>query len=63
MAIGRSFATAEMLKGLDVDPQGALSTAIPGIFIVGDARTGGLGQIGMAVGDGLAAAKAAIEIL
>jgi thioredoxin reductase (NADPH) len=35
----------------------------PGLFVIGDARLGALGQTGMAVGDGLGAAAAAVEFL
>ena len=33
------------------------------LFIIGDARHGGLGQVGMAIGDGLAAAAMAVEAI
>jgi len=33
----------------------------PGLFVAGDARWGALGQAGMAVGDGIAAALLAAE--
>lgn len=35
----------------------------PGLFICGDARTGSLGQAGIAVGDGLAAAAKAVAMM
>lgn len=35
----------------------------PGAFVVGDAHRGGLGQVGIAVGDGLAAAMSAASFL
>jgi len=38
-------------------------TSIPGLFIAGDARLGGLGQVGIAVGDGLWCAAAAMAFL
>jgi len=38
-------------------------TSRPGLFIAGDARLGSLGQAGIAVGDGLQAARAAADFL
>lgn len=42
---------------------GAVETALPGLYVVGDARLGGLGQAGIAVGDGLWAAAVAVRFL
>lgn len=63
VAVGRESAARYLLKGLDVGPDKTVSTRISGLFLVGDARTGSLGQAGMAVGDGLAAAMAAARML
>ncbi|MCP4606694.1 MAG: NAD(P)/FAD-dependent oxidoreductase [Proteobacteria bacterium] len=63
VAIGRESRALDLLKELDVGPLGALSTQLPGLFIAGDARTGSLGQAGMAIGDGLAAAIEATAFL
>lgn len=59
VAIGRRPILAGLLKGLDVTPARTVSTRFSGLYIVGDARLGSLGQIGIAVGDGLAASMAA----
>jgi thioredoxin reductase len=48
VAIGRTTAVGN----IDIAPD-----AVDSDFIIGDARLGGLGQIGIAVGDGLTAAK------
>jgi thioredoxin reductase (NADPH) len=51
-------ATGHILRrGRDLFP--GVRTGVAGLFVAGDARTGSLGQVGMAVGDGLAAAMAA----
>jgi thioredoxin reductase (NADPH) len=74
VAVGRRSAAPRMLDGLgimaakDDAAMGVASTngvacSLPGLFIAGDARLGALGQIGMAVGDGLAAAAAAAAYL
>ena len=42
---------------LDGEGGGRIVLGSPGLHVVGDARTGTLGQLGMAVGDGLAAAQ------
>jgi thioredoxin reductase (NADPH) len=55
VAIGRDSAAGPLLD--------TTATAVPGLFIAGDARCGGLGQAGIAVGDGLAAAMAAVAHL
>lgn len=53
VAIGRRSAAPPLL------PEGPAA----GIFVVGDARSGALGQAGIAIGDGLAAAAAAVDLL
>ncbi len=74
VAVGRRSAAPRLLAGLglvaandDTAPTGAVASGVagpmPGLFIAGDARLGSLGQIGMAVGDGLAAAAAAAAYL
>lgn len=55
VAIGRDSAAGALLEGI--------GGAMPGLFVAGDARCGGLGQVGIAVGDGLAAAMAAVALL
>ncbi len=63
VAIGRYRAADDLLDSLDIDLNKGVSTRIPGMYIAGDARFGGLGQVGMAVGDGLFAAMAACRYL
>ena len=58
IAIGRRSAVPPLLAPELLDEQGR-PRRCPGLFIVGDARRGALGQAGIAVGDGLAAAAAA----
>ncbi len=60
-AIGRESEAGDLLSGLDVKGAKTVSTEVPGLFIAGDARWSALGQVGMAVGDGLTAAIAAVE--
>jgi len=62
-AVGREPRVGPLLKGLDVGPDKTVSSRIPGLFLAGDVRCGTTGQAGMAVGDGLAAGMAAIEML
>jgi thioredoxin reductase (NADPH) len=62
-AIGRVSRAQEIFNGLDEDPHETVSTRLPGLYIIGDARLGALGQAGMAVGDGLGAAMAAVSRL
>jgi thioredoxin reductase (NADPH) len=60
-AVGRTSALPGTAPGLlEGEPPLPLSPA-PGFYLCGDARTGSLGQAGMAVGDGLAAAAMAVE--
>jgi len=55
-AIGRRSSAPELLgPGIATDHQG--------LFVIGDARRGSLGQAGIAVGDGLAAAMDAVAYL
>jgi thioredoxin reductase len=63
VAIGRVSEARELFSGLDAKGAKTVSTEVPGLFIAGDARWGALGQVGMAVGDGLTAAIAAVEDL
>ena len=58
-AVGRASRSTEILKGLDLGGPETVSTPLPGLFVIGDARTGTLGQAGIAVGDGLSAAMRA----
>ncbi len=62
-AVGRVSIVEKLLGGLDEGHHMTVSTRIPGLYLVGDARLGTLGQTGMAVGDGLAAAMAAATLL
>jgi thioredoxin reductase (NADPH) len=63
VAIGRQSALAGIAGGLDLSPSGVISTPVPGLFVIGDARLGSLGQAGIAIGDGLEAAMQAVEYL
>jgi thioredoxin reductase (NADPH) len=63
VAVGRATAAQNLVLGLDLNGFETVSTQIPGLFVAGDARTGSLGQVGMAVGDGLNAAMIAVETL
>lgn len=54
-AIGRKQHMCRMPDELKHEP-GALRTSIPGLYIVGDASLGSMGQTGIAVGHGLQAA-------
>jgi len=57
-AVGRVGALEGLLQAPGHDPGGV--ERAPGLFVCGDARLGALGQAGIAVGDGLAAATAAV---
>lgn len=62
VAVGRtSRAPALLPEG--AGSGGTVETGLPGLYLVGDARLGGLGQVGIAVGDGLYAAAAAVRLL
>jgi thioredoxin reductase (NADPH) len=52
-AVGRESALGDLLPGP--------FQSAPGLFVCGDARLGSLGQAGIAVGDGLAAAPMAVD--
>ena len=60
-AVGRQSRAPRLLPEGAFTPGGAVETALPGLFVVGDARLGGLGQVGMAVGDGLYAAARLLD--
>ncbi len=62
-AIGRVSRIKEVLKELDQECFETVSTPWPGLFVVGDARLGSLGQAGIAVGDGLLAAQHAAHYI
>jgi len=62
-ALGREAATSDLLKECPVEKQSSIYTDYQGLFIVGDARLGVLGQAGIAVGDGLEAAMAAVSVM
>jgi thioredoxin reductase (NADPH) len=60
-AVGRT-STVRDLIGAQVEEGSATSlTPRPGLFICGDARSKRLGQVGIAVGDGLRAAQGAVD--
>lgn len=61
-AVGRCSAAPSLLPGLDLSVATGITTPWPGLCVVGDARSGCLGQVGMAVGDGLAAAMHVLRI-
>ena len=62
-AIGRYPAAQDLLRGYE-NISTASGMALPrGLFVIGDARHGTLGQMGMAVGDGIAAASEAVAML
>lgn len=55
VAVGRRSALPSLLEE-KADAGGAGVSHLPGLFLAGDARRGSLGQVGIAVGDGLSAA-------
>ncbi len=63
IAVGRRSAAPSLLDPLGVSVADCVAGSIPGLFVAGDARIGSLGQIGMAVGDGIRAAAAAVDFL
>ncbi|MFC1628180.1 NAD(P)/FAD-dependent oxidoreductase [Gemmatimonadota bacterium] len=63
VAIGREPATTDLLKDFQVEQRVSIHTSYCGLFITGDARLGALGQAGIAVGDGLEAAMAAVSVV
>jgi thioredoxin reductase (NADPH) len=58
-ALGRRSAAEELLEAAGVGPTREVGTGLPGLFVAGDARLGSLGQVGIAVGDGLLSAMLA----
>jgi thioredoxin reductase len=58
LAIGRRRTVPELITKICTR-----LTASEGLWIVGDARAGRLGQVGVAVGDGLAAAARACQFV
>ncbi len=60
IAVGRHSRAQELLGGSVAFAQDGPLSPAPGVFVVGDARLGHLGQVGIALGDGLAAAAAAV---
>lgn len=63
VAVGRESAAGPLLDRSGVDGGGADLARAPGLWLVGDARSGKLGQTAMAVGDGLHAAGLAVDWL
>ncbi|MDD4857644.1 MAG: NAD(P)/FAD-dependent oxidoreductase [Candidatus Krumholzibacteria bacterium] len=63
VAVGRDSAAPRLLAPLGVTAAEGIAGTIPGLFVVGDARIGSLGQIGMAVGDGIRAAAASAALM
>jgi len=62
-AIGRETATDHLPEELRGGNTASVGTGWEGLYIVGDARLGALGQVGIAVGDGLEAAMAAVSLV
>jgi len=56
VATGRRSAATGLLETAGIERSSGIRTSSPDLLVIGDARSGSLGQIGMAVGDGLAAA-------
>ncbi|MCK4303339.1 MAG: NAD(P)/FAD-dependent oxidoreductase, partial [Candidatus Eisenbacteria sp.] len=63
VAIGRRSNVGSLFPEPIIDSGKPDKTTVPGLFVAGDAASGSLGQVGMAVGDGLAAAMAAVAAL
>ena len=63
VAVGRRSTAPRLLDRLGVPIADCVAGSMPGLFVAGDARIGSLGQIGMAVGDGIRAAAAAVDFL
>lgn len=63
VAVGRRSTAPRLLDPLGVPMADCVAGSIPGLFVAGDASMGSLGQIGMAVGDGIRAAAAAAAFL
>ncbi|MFC1545445.1 NAD(P)/FAD-dependent oxidoreductase [Gemmatimonadota bacterium] len=62
-ALGRESTASDLLKDHPVMNHDSVHTGCRGLFIVGDARLGTLGQAGIAVGDGLEAAMTAVSVV
>jgi thioredoxin reductase (NADPH) len=60
-AVGRRSTVSGLVDQAVDDAAVQTLTPRPGLFICGDARSGSLGQAGIAVGDGLRAAMVAVE--
>jgi len=60
VAIGRRPVMPHLPEGFTLAAEPRVSTPMAGLFLVGDVRTGSLGQMGIAVGDGLRAAAGAV---
>jgi thioredoxin reductase len=60
-AIGRQPTVRTLLAAAALDGWQEALEPRPGLFVCGDARHGALGQVGMAVGDGLAAAMRVVR--
>jgi thioredoxin reductase len=58
IAIGQESNAASLVRGLTVCSKERIATELSRLYIVGDARTTTLGQVGISVGDGIAAAMA-----
>jgi thioredoxin reductase len=52
-----------LFTGFDPITGNSMTGNRPGLFIAGDARFGSLGQLGMAVGDGIRVAIAAVNYM
>jgi len=63
VAVGRCSAAQRLFTDFDPITNNSMTSNKPGLFIAGDARFGALGQLGMAVGDGIRAAIAAVNYL
>ena len=63
IAVGRCSAAQSLFTDFDPIICNSMTSNWPGLFIAGDARFGALGQLGMAVGDGIRAAIAAVNYL
>ena len=59
VAVGRQTAIGTLLDAWPDRGRNGVATGVDGLFVVGDARLGALGQAGIAIGDGLFAAMAA----
>lgn len=56
VAVGRRSVARPFLEALGAEPGPSVATGRTGLLVAGDARLGGLGQVGIALGDGLLAA-------